>query len=78
MPGPSICLERLNKEVERRSNVVQIFPDEDSVIRLVGAILAEQHDEWTTSRRYLSETAMAKLNPERETHPQSAGELING
>ena len=71
-------LERLNKEVKRRSNVVQIFPDEPSVVRLVGAILAEQHDEWTTQRHYLSEASMAKLNPERETQTQSAGQLING
>ncbi len=71
-------LERLNKEVKRRSNVVQIFPDEASVIRLVGAILAEQHNEWTTARHYLSEGSMAKLNLERETPSLSVGELING
>jgi putative transposase len=69
-------LERLNKEIKRRTNVVQIFPDEPSVIRLVGAVLADQHDEWTAARRYLSDTSMAKLNPERDTPTQSAGDLI--
>ena len=70
-------LERLNKEIKRRSNVVQIFPDEPSVIRLVGAILAEQHDEWTTARHYLSEGSMAKLDPTRDTGIKSPGELIS-
>jgi transposase-like protein len=61
-------LERLNGEIKRRTNVVGIFPNDASVLRLVTAVVVEAHDEWAVAeRRYLSEESMAKLAPTGKT-----------
>ena len=66
-------LERVNKEIKRRTDVVGVFPNPEALLRLAGAVLVETHDEWAvTDRRYLSENSMKLLTATKEVATPSA------
>ena len=67
-------MERLNEEIRRRERVIRIFPNEASALRLIGALLAEQHESWSTGKRYFD---MAEYFEWKTTQPQEVLQEIS-
>ena len=70
-------LERVNKEIKRRTDVVGVFPNPAALLRLAGSVLVETHDEWQVAeRRYLSEGSMGLLDPTPTTEEVAPAQLL--
>jgi len=68
-------LERLNKEIKRRTNVIGIFPNEPAIKRLVGALMLEQNDEWAVTRRYMTLETVAAICEDNTMDPAKIAAL---
>ena len=68
-------LERLNKEIKRRTNVVGIFPNEPAIRRLIGALMLEQNDEWAVTRRYMTLETVAAICEDQAMDPAKIAAL---
>jgi len=71
------CIERFNGEIKRRTKVIRIFPNRDSLLRLVTALCMEQSEEWITGRRYVNKADLREFIAGKDESKQSTGDDLN-